>query len=236
MRLTIYIPTYNRPDIGRCLESIVPQIVGGVEVIVSDNHPQGFAQPFVERCPNVTYQRRHCNIGGDPNILRGITQGTGEYIWIFGDDDTMLPETISQLLPMLDGVDRVLHWSANSREVNPGFSGSMRDYISSLTDKSLLTASTLITASVWRRAAMDLSAGLDKIDTRYPLAWASLKMQTIKVMPRPTITVGHEYTDGFFSFFPKVIDKYVRALSKFHGLPEITYDQACAWNFVSVSR
>jgi len=236
MKLTIYIPTYRRPDIKQCLASIVPQIVQGVEVIVSDNDPDGYAQNIVERFANVSYQRRMCNIGGDANILRGLTQGSGEYVWIVGDDDTVLPGTISALLPMLDGVDRILHWAPNSKEINPGFSGSLRDYILSLNDKSVLTASTLITASVWRRAAMDMSLGLARIDTRYPLAWASIEMRTIKVMPNPTITVGHEYTDNYFQYFPKVIDHYVRELSRVHGLPTLNYEQVCNWNFASISR
>ena len=234
--LTIYIPTYKRPDIEPCLRSIVPQLVEGVEVIVSDNDPKGFAKPLVEKFPQVKYTRRLKNIEGDPNILRGVTQGTGKYVWIFGDDDTILPGTINALLPMLDGVDRVLHYTANSREVNPGFTGTISEYVASLTDKSVLTASTLITASVWRREAMDIGAGLDRLDTMYPLAWASLKMRTIKVMPHPTITVGHEYEGNGCPFFGKSIDLYLRSLSQYHGMPTLTFEQAAQWNFVSVSR
>jgi len=34
MRLTIYIPTYRRPDIEACLASIMPQVVEGVVNVV----------------------------------------------------------------------------------------------------------------------------------------------------------------------------------------------------------
>lgn len=236
MRLTIYIPTYQRHELADCLASIVPQLTQQVELIVSDNDPNGYAKPIVQKFPQAKYTRRYKNIDGDPNILRGLTQGTGEYVWIVGDDDELMPDAIRTLLPMLDGVDRVLHWSPNSKEVNPGFVGTVAEYIGSLSDKSVLTASTLITASVWRRAAMNLAAGVDKLDTRYPLAWASLKMATIKVMPKPSIIVGHERGDNFVPYFGKVINEYLVALSSYHRMPQITFEQACHWNFVSVSR
>ena len=94
MLLTIYIPTFKRLDIGPCLESIVPQIVDGVELIVSDNDPDGFAEPFARKFPQVQYSKRLKNIDGDPNVFRGVTQGTGKYVWVFGDDDTMFPGTV----------------------------------------------------------------------------------------------------------------------------------------------
>jgi glycosyltransferase involved in cell wall biosynthesis len=232
--LTIYIPTFKRLDIGPCLESIVPQLVDGVELIVSDNDPDGFAEPFVKRFPQVQYSKRLKNIDGDPNVLRGVTQGSGKYVWVFGDDDTMLPGTIEMLLPMLDGVGRVLHWTPNSREVNAGFSGKLCDYMNSLNDKSILVASTTITSTVWRRDAMNISLGLDKLDTRYPLAWAGLCMQTIKVMPTPTLTIGAIYRDNVFSYFKTVMDEYLQAWSLAVGANRIGFGQANRWNFVSV--
>ena len=235
MLLTIYIPTFKRPDILACLESIVPQIVDGVELIVSDNDPDGYAEQFVQRYPQVQYSKRLKNIDGDPNILRGITQGKGQYVWVFGDDDTMLPNTIEMLLPMLDGVGRVLHWTAGSREVNAGFSGKICDYMNSLNDKSILVALTTITSTVWRRDAMDIGLGLAKIDTRYPLAWAGMGVETIKVMPVPTIAVGYIYRDNYFSYFSQVMDEYVKAWSGAVGAKEIDFSQANKWNFVSVS-
>jgi glycosyltransferase involved in cell wall biosynthesis len=234
--LTIYIPTFKRLDIGPCLESIVPQLVDGVELIVSDNDPDGFAEPFVKRFPQVQYSKRLKNIDGDPNVFRGVTQGSGKYVWVFGDDDTMLPGTIEMLLPMLDGVGRVLHWTPNSREVNAGFSGKLCDYMNSLGDKSILVASTTITSTVWRRDAMNLSSGLNKLDTRYPLAWAGLTIDTIKVMPVPTITVGYIHQDNYFTYFPLVMDEYIRAWSNTVGANPIDFSsQANGWNFVSVS-
>jgi hypothetical protein len=146
----------------------------------------------------------------------------------------MFPGTVDALLPMLDGVDRVLHWTSNSREVNAGFSGKLCDYMNSLNDKSILVASTTITSTVWRRDAMNVSLGLDKLDTRYPLAWAGLFMQTIKVMPTPTLTIGAIYRDNVFPYFKTVMDEYLQAWSLAVGANWIGFKQANKWNFVSV--
>ena len=234
MLLTIYVPTFNRPDIEPCLASIVPQLVDGVELVVSDNDPDGYAEQFVKQYPQVQYSKRLKNIDGDPNILRGITQGIGKYVWVFGDDDIMLPETVKVLLPMLDGVDRVLHYTAKSGEVIPGFCGLIKDYMNSLHNKSVLTASTTITSTVWRRDAMNVDLGLAKLDTRYPLAWAGLRMKTIKVMPAPSLTIGAIYRDNVFSYFETVIDEYLQAWSLTVGANRIGFKQANKWNFVNV--
>lgn len=235
MKLTIYVPTYRRSELRACLDSICPQLVEGVELIVSDNDTEGSARYVKDEYRKAKYERRYFNLGGDVNVLRGLCAGSGEYVWVVGDDDTILPGTIQKLLPMLDGVDRVIHWSANSREVNAGFDGLMQDYINSLGDKSILVASTLITANVWRRDAMDVALGLLRVDTKYPLFWAGLRNRTVKVMPTPSITVGFVHTN-VFGFFNKVIDEYVGALCDEHGVQRPPFESFMGWNFVNVSR
>jgi glycosyltransferase involved in cell wall biosynthesis len=232
MKLTIYIPTFKRQEIEHCLGSIVPQLVDGVEVLVSDN--DGFAEQIVRRFPQVQYTKQRFNIEGDQNVLRGVACGTGEYIWVFGDDDTMLPGTIDRLLPMLDGVDRIIHWSQNAKEVSPGFAGSMASYIDQLGDKSILVASTLITANVWRRDIMDLAKGLRTIDTKYPLLWAGVDAKTVKVMPHPTITVGYVHQNRF-DFFAEVMTDYILGLQEATGCKPFPPRGAFGWNFVNVS-
>lgn len=235
LKLTIYIPTYRRAELADCLSSIIPQLTEQVELIVSDNDQDGFAKNIVGAHPEAVYTKRHFNIEGDPNVLRGLACGTGEYVWVFGDDDTMLPGTIERLLPVLDGTDRIIHWSSNAKETNAGFSGTIRDYVCSLEDKSILVASTLITANVWRRKAMNISVGLEKVDTKYPLFWAGLGCQTVRVMDKPTITVGHVHIN-VFGFFNNVIEEYLNALTHQHQLPAIPLGDALHWNFVNVSK
>lgn len=191
------------------------------------------AENIIPSHPQIRYTKRFFNIEGDPNVLRGLVCGTGEYVWIFGDDDRMLPGTMDTLLPMLDGVDRIIHWSENAGEVNPGFTGTTAEYISSLEDKSVLVASTLITANVWRRNTMNVHSGLEKVDTKYPLFWAGLHAATIKVMPKPSIVVGCDHQNQF-DFFGTVMMDYLDALARAHGIDVGSIGHAFKWNFVNV--
>lgn len=235
MKLTIYIPTFKRVELRECLNSIYPQLVEGVELIVSDNDPDGSAKYVKDEYPKAKYSRRYFNLGGDTNVLRGLCSGDGQYVWVVGDDDTLLPGSIQKVLPMLNGVDRIIQWSPNAKEVGAGFAGSMRDYICGLSDKSILVASTLITANVWRRDSMNINLGLTKVDTKYPLFWAGLHNQTVAVMQQPTITVGHIHTN-VFGFFNKVIDEYVGSLFDVHGLDRLPLHEFLKWNFVNISK
>jgi len=59
-------------------------------------------------------------------------------------------------------------------------------------------------------------------------------MQTIKVMPTPTLTIGAIYRDNVFSYFQTVMDEYLQAWSLAVGANRIGFGQANRWNFVSV--
>jgi hypothetical protein len=68
------------------------------------------------------------------------------------------------------------------------------------------------------------------------LDWAGLGIDTIKVMPVPTITVGYIHQDNYFSYFPLVMGEYIWAWSGAVGAKPIDFSsQANGWNFVSVS-
>ena len=123
--VTIYIPTWKRPELAALLDSLAPQLCPEVEVIVSDN--DGSAGPLVrERLRNapcrVDYSRRESNIGGDANILRGFSQGSGEWVWIIGDDDVLAPDAIRRVLSALDD----MHYGAQDRLILLSKSASRR--------------------------------------------------------------------------------------------------------------
>jgi hypothetical protein len=105
------------------------------------------------------YSRRATNIGGDANILRGATAGTGEYVWVIGDDDVLLPGAIAETLRMIDAdrPDRIIHFTPEAAGLVPrGHTGTMGTLIDTLgDDASLLIAATLISANVYRRASLD---------------------------------------------------------------------------------
>ena len=236
MLLTIYIPTYRRDSLDYCLDSIVSQTNSNVEIIVSDNDQDGYARQVVYEYKDYIsdYSIRKQNIGCDGNCLYGTTVGSGEYVWVIGDDDILLPGAIETILPMLNGVDRVMQFAPYSGEVIPGFSGTMAELINALDDKSFLIAATLASMNVWRRDVMDYRIGIKNLDSRNVLAWSGINCKTVSIPTIPTVLVNdtnlYEFKD-----FDTVMFEYSDALADANEVDRFTFYNANKWNFVSSS-
>ena len=236
MKLTVYIPTYRRESLDACLSSIASQHNDRVEIIVSDNDQDGFAGNIVYKYKDYVseYSIRKQNIGCDGNCLYGMTAGDGEYVWVVGDDDIILPGAVDTILSMLDGTDRIMQFAPYSGEVIPSFSGTMSELINTLDDKSFLIAATLASMNVWRRGAMDFRTGVKHLDSRNVLAWAGLNCKTVSIPNSPTVLVND--TNLFeFKDFDKVMLEYSDALADANGVERFTFYNANKWNFVSAS-
>lgn len=111
IRLSICIPTYNFGEfIGETLDSVLPQLVGGVEVVILDGGSTDQTTTVVrarqERCPALRYHRQDERGGIDRDMARVVELARGEYCWLFSADDTMKPGAIRQVLDQIEsGLD-----------------------------------------------------------------------------------------------------------------------------------
>lgn len=236
MNLTIYIPTYRRDSLDACLNSIVSQFNTNLEIIVSDNDQDRYASSIVSKYRNYVteYSARKQNIGCDGNCLYGITAGISEYVWVVGDDDIILPGAIDAIMPMLNGVDRIMQFAPYSGEVIPGFSGTMAELINRLDDKSFLIATTLASMNIWKRDVMDYRIGVKNLDSRNVLAWSGINCKTVSIPSIPTVLVND--TNSYeFKDFDTVMFEYSDALADANGVDRFTFYNANKWNFVSSS-
>src|SRR5579875_1824981 len=106
--LTMCIPTWNRAEELRLLlEVLTPQLMQApdVELLISDNHSTDHTPAVVEqaianglRC---RYVRNAENIGADANFLQCYRMAEGKHVWIFGDDDVLLPGSLLFVLKLL---------------------------------------------------------------------------------------------------------------------------------------
>ncbi len=108
IRLSICIPTYNFGEfIGETLESILPQVVDGVEVVILDggstDNTTAVVRTFQSRCPALHYHRRDERGGIDRDMARTVDLARGEYCWLFSSDDLMKPDAIAQMLEQIRG-------------------------------------------------------------------------------------------------------------------------------------
>lgn len=109
MKLTIAIPTYNRPDrIKNTISHLLPQITPEVQVSVLDNCSDVNIKDFLtghfgdELADRVEVIRHRVNIGADANFLRCVELCTTEYIWMLGDDDRIEANAVALILEELN--------------------------------------------------------------------------------------------------------------------------------------
>lgn len=113
-KLSFCIPTYNRADfINHTLTSIADQIIEGhytdiIEICVSDNASTDGTDKVINSFKNkyplvqVVYSKSSENLGADKNYLKVVELASGEYCWLMGSDDALVPEAISRILSEIE--------------------------------------------------------------------------------------------------------------------------------------
>jgi glycosyltransferase involved in cell wall biosynthesis len=107
--LSICIPTYNRASfLAKNLQSVCSQLGlenSSVEILVSDNASQDntkdVVDSFIRQGYAIRYFRNEINKGFDFNFKNCINNASGKYIWLFGDDDFLLPNTLGLFIKLL---------------------------------------------------------------------------------------------------------------------------------------
>ena len=106
--LTIAIPTYSRAHfLEGLLEGLFDQLVveTRVELLISDNastdNTQSLISSFRARGLAIRSIRNETNLGADRNILQCYLQASGTYVWVFSDDDLILPGAVERVLGVL---------------------------------------------------------------------------------------------------------------------------------------
>ena len=104
MKLSICIPTYNRPKyLENCINSILiarKKEKIDFEVCVSDNGSKHNISKIIKKFKgklNIRFHRFKRNMGISVNFLKVIKMAKGEYIWLLGSDDMVTPDAFIHL-------------------------------------------------------------------------------------------------------------------------------------------
>lgn len=108
MQLSICIATYNRGAfIGETLDSIIPQLRPGVEVVIVDgaspDNTAAVLAPYLERSSAIRYFRELENSGVDGDYDKAVGYATGRHCWLFPDDDLVAAGALDRVLEALEG-------------------------------------------------------------------------------------------------------------------------------------
>jgi glycosyltransferase involved in cell wall biosynthesis len=114
LKLSICIATFNRAKyIGETLDSILSQLVPGVELVVvdgasSDNTPEVMSE-YISNYPEIRYYREQENSGIDCDFDKAVGYASGKYCWLMADDDLIQPGSVERVLSAInDDVDLVV--------------------------------------------------------------------------------------------------------------------------------
>ena len=122
MLLSICIPTYNRAlNLYNCLHSIkiASKLVSKnkFEVCISDNSSNDDSKNIYKKFNkylNLKYKKNKKNIGIPKNFINVTKMAKGEYIWLIGDDDLLLPNSLKKCIDLLDANKKVDFFYVNA--------------------------------------------------------------------------------------------------------------------------
>jgi GT2 family glycosyltransferase len=105
--LSIIIPTFRREnEVVQAVESVLSDKGLSLEVLVSDDSPDGSAEPYLKGItdPRFRYSKREVPTGGKPAVVRNdLTKvAKGRYFYFLDDDDMASPQTLAKMVGRLD--------------------------------------------------------------------------------------------------------------------------------------
>jgi hypothetical protein len=168
-------------------------------------------------------------------LERGLTIGSGAWLWMISDDDIILPNAIADILNEIEhsDIDRLILLSQDAPTGAAGMVGTPAEIEAA--QPGIMIAATLITANVLRRSALDVELARAKAATLYGPAFAYTGCKRVKVHATPAIVVGCDHAGEFVAATDPTIDvgNIWSELLTMLGIEPT--DSALSWNFVSVA-
>ena len=110
-RLSIIIPTIGRTVLDKTIESVLQQDVMPYEIVIWDNSGDGraYEQSQYKDHPSLKW----CISENKKDIINSwnsaVERSSGEYVYILGDDDLLLPGFTAQILQNLNRGAKLIH-------------------------------------------------------------------------------------------------------------------------------
>ena len=128
MKLSICIPNYNRV---RCLKNCLNSIYiayktfnFNFEICISDNNSEENVDEVINHYKEILpikFNKFDKNYGLGVNILKSVNLAEGEFSWIIGNDDLLLPETFQKLDKIFKQYEDVDYFFINSYHLSSQF-------------------------------------------------------------------------------------------------------------------
>ena len=131
MILSICIPTYNRINqLDNCLNSILISKKNvddfNFEICISDNNSKENTEEIIQKYNKelkIKFNRNKKNFGFAINAIKTVSMAQGEFSWMIGDDDLILPQTLLKLKNLLQNNSDNDYFFINSYHLNSIYLG-----------------------------------------------------------------------------------------------------------------
>ena len=119
--LSICIPTYNRSQYLRKALVSIASCEGlnysEIEICVSDNNSTDATTDVVKEFSEdlrIKYFCQEKNLGFGMNFIKVVSMATGEFVWMIGDDDLLMTDSISKVVKMIESNNEVDFFYVNA--------------------------------------------------------------------------------------------------------------------------
>lgn len=106
-----------------CLNSILLNnisLIPHVQVCISDNCSTDETEKIVSDAIKVIpikYKRNTANLGYARNLLKVVEMADGEFVWVIGDDDLLMPDVFDELISLINNHIDVDYFYVNSNHL-----------------------------------------------------------------------------------------------------------------------
>jgi len=268
--LSICIPTYNRSEyLSELLESIgreieqEPELAHKIQIYISDNASTDstwqVCQQFHRKHNILDYSRNERNIGGDRNIIKCCTLGSGKYRWVVGDDELIASGGLVHIIKTLESQKPGLFINNDGRYRAklslPGKYQDFREFANAAIkagNPHVLIAHTLITANVFLSTCFDraiaeymlpntqyahmygLVAGLVK--TGGSVYVTEYKTIHVREQRAGEYRVGDKEESRLIINLEKYWAEYIEWIRDFVNVPKLEVDKALRYPFDSKTK
>ena len=127
-KLSICIPTFNRANcLVNCLESILSNedhYIKQIEICISNNGSSDNTEEIIDqyknKLPILTNSNKE-NIGIPRNFLKVVDMSSSEFIWLIGDDDLLLSDSLKRCINLINSNEDVDFFYVNSFHLTTEF-------------------------------------------------------------------------------------------------------------------
>jgi glycosyltransferase involved in cell wall biosynthesis len=103
-RVSVIVPTFNRSRfIVDCLESLLAQTLPPAELIVVDDQSTDTTRAVLASFGDrILHLETPAQLGKPGAVNIGLEHATGDYVWVFDDDDVALPDALARFTDVLE--------------------------------------------------------------------------------------------------------------------------------------